>query len=631
MAAGRALITASGGLLPLSSVPADAGASLDPQATEVCNQVLVGQQAPGQPCLWNFECAPSGGVNAQCVAHGGADCLGTCVLQAGSGQECQTHGHPDCQTGLTCLRPGEGTTGVCVNDTVGANQACEVDGGSLDCENGLVCMGGTCAPALSEGTGCGESSECASGLVCAGLPSRCTARLSEGAVCADADGGVSVPCAQCLWCVQWPPATAGAATCTSLAAEGEACTARPCQIGLPCVGGVCVHPVGPGQACTQADHDTSNNGRGTCLRADQACFGSPATCQMRVAQGQGCVVVTDSAERASGNCQGGLICERAAGMLTGTCVPEEAEQGQPCTVDEASTRSEQGNCVYPLRCLRANAQTLSGTCARRAHPGEPCGDTPSTPSSCEGVVPAGQDAGSRYASCSEFGEGVQGFCYENDGPSGSACRSDFNCEDGLYCDGFDGGVVAGTCLTGGANDALCDSSQPWGRTCQTGLYCKYLGSAGNSEYHCTPYAALNAACTSNTACGLNARCLNQTCQPLGAANAPCSFDSDCQEAFRCEADVCVLRAARGEACESTSDCQEGLNCRSNVCVGNVPEGGACTYSSDCLDGLSCQDNVCVNGACAEQASESCAENVPFLLLFGTVAPFVRWSRRRRKC
>jgi hypothetical protein len=540
LAEGRNSFAAYGGLLRsiVATGNVDAGQQL---VVSNCNGVIRGMQDEGEPCLSPLECSPlDAGVT--CVHRLQADCFGVCQRFGLLGEECETRGNPECSGELACLRPGDTSRGLCA-PPAGMGRACEVDGGTLNCAGGGACINGICVPAtdggtLAEGTGCEETAECLPGLVCSGSPSRCQSRAPLGEVCRNGSA-VDRPCQPCLVCFEPRGADAGPDAgvirrCVAAAGLDEACTAAPCEIGLACLSGTCRPLAKRGQACARDDGvpETADLAmRGNCLSPLDSCMGAPATCQPRVAEGA--------------SCQG-----------------------------PAGTLAVQGNCQGGLTCARASAAATTGTCQAAPNtPGASCGYRQDLTGSCDDT------ADGRTMECSARWDGGQGVCVlADEGALGEPCVDNYDCSNGHYCSGADGGATPGRCTAGG----------------QTGEPCGYSVDAGWKDI-----------------C-LQGFCDNRVCTAPRATGEPCYSNSQCSNGLWCANDGgCMPRAMTGAACQDDEECAEGLAC--------APEGV-------------CAASECVNYSSGCGGCGGCTDGsyVPTLLFFGALTHGYRLRRRKSR-
>ena len=198
-----------------------------------CQHVVVGTVATGGACEQNAECASSACSISSC---GSACCAGTCEAAqapAGSGEPCVTR---PCDVGLACSQ----TSGTCVA-LGGSGAGCTLD---TDCDYGLGCPAGLCAPLPAVGDPCpaGECADigatCNAAMMCVmvglpGAPCQIDQDCSPYATCDVAMGKCAVlptlgetcqtQCSDGSYC-NIPDGGSGVGTCTAPGSDGAACT-----------------------------------------------------------------------------------------------------------------------------------------------------------------------------------------------------------------------------------------------------------------------------------------------------------------------------------------------------------------------------------------------------------------------
>lgn len=256
----------------------------------VCNAQMPGACPPGFTCFGD-RCLPAGARCDSCTLRGcPADqrCdpfSGGCVERTGRCGLCAADA--DCQPAFKCTQLG--MTMHCLPDC----------GNGGACPDGLLCIGGTCAPLNGICDACGgcpllspvcngftgECVQCGLGVPC--LPGfnctfegQCVPAPPPGACdsdldCAD-DGALRRcgPAGRCVECLDGADCVAGTACVDGACAPGEACDGVACQLGALCGDGRCVDAAGE-LAC--AEDAACGEGRacnpltGQCFRRDQRC------------------------------------------------------------------------------------------------------------------------------------------------------------------------------------------------------------------------------------------------------------------------------------------------------------------------------------------------------------------------
>lgn len=464
---GRAALAAAGGLFALQDGGIGGSQSAAAQAILDCQAAFRGTVPTNGVCAKSFECE-QGDAGADCMVRTGTACEGTCRPLRGLGGACDGM-EPECADPYVCVG------GVCTT-VAGLGMACTTDAGlSIPCEDGLRCTDGACEQRPALGQPCNTfSNTCGQGLRC--VNDVCEPLGTEGQSCESSF--FNSPCGPCLVCHDQGD---GGATCRSHAGVGQSCADRPCHTSLYCSGATCIPLAGTGEACV-VDPTTSDDMRGNCLSASEACLGSPSVCVRRVTAGETC---------------------------------QSAPLG-------TSTR---GNCLATLdaelRCIRTLASDTNGTCQVAGMPGEVCGDTPQLNSECTN------------SSCRS------GICTPSEGlAAGQNCTDNNQCAQTLYCN-------SGMCSPGGNVGQTCDNTAPWGSHCANGrcardadggnaLVCQpYLGQGAScsSTNDCgTTLYCLNNAGT-------------RTCQPRRVEGELCGSDSSaCQDGLECSDGICLRPA-----------------------------------------------------------------------------------------
>jgi hypothetical protein len=246
-----------------------------------CREALEGKKRVDEDCAIDQECAGKAYCNKGLMES----CPGTCA-------SLQT-------SGLRCLA-------------------------SSECDDGLVCRGGTCAKSLVEGDSCSVRlgfGECAPGLVCQGPNANTlTCRkvtdvysAKQGEACDTA----SKLCAPELVC-QSQSATSVMGVCAKRVASGETC--RPSQPGQ----------CPTGYYCKDARTDVTT----------RAPAGTDGVCSSLPADGADCLAAV--------GCKPGQICS----TVDNKCHPREAV-GDSCVEDAqcyTGRCNSNGKCAAPIDC-----------------------------------------------------------------------------------------------------------------------------------------------------------------------------------------------------------------------------------------------------------------------------------------
>jgi hypothetical protein len=283
----------------------------------------VALPSDGAPCRNDF--------HRPCSSGHYCDAAQSCRAHLPLGQSCD---HPDACGPQASCRFANGQY-ICVA-RVGPGGPCEQEG---DCQQGLRCASGQCAPRATEGQACESSAACAQGLSCDALLLTCQTYeySAAGGPCTNSTKQC-IGITQCVGLVEDPNGGAGTpGTCTERTA-GSPCQGswecpQPGYCDLSSAAGSC-QPSGLGTPCD-----------GYNCRPEHYC-GPSSTCEARLAAGASCV--------SSNACLPPDACVGAQGSKI--CGPRGAE-GEPCT----ST----SGCLFPFDCT-------GQICVPAGGQGQPC-------------------------------------------------------------------------------------------------------------------------------------------------------------------------------------------------------------------------------------------------------------------
>lgn len=431
----------------------------------------------------------------------------------------------------------------------GGGRVCQ---SSVECEDGDLCIGGTCQFGNNgacwvynaEGT-CANGQRCVDG-VCTRTP------ITDYCDCLPEQGCLN---GQCI-----------------AVNEDTACSAqRPngaCLSGSVCVAGTCVE-INPGNICS------ANRLNGLCP--------SGAACL----RGQ-CVPIAEDPcgpSNTDGLCPSGARC-----TSSGTC------ELVPCSPSAPS-----GACTTPgTYCDDGTCKTLPCSQENPSGPCEQPGDFCSVAGEC---IPNG--------TCADDGDCSEGnYC----GAAG-ICRPVGTCVDAADCGPFST-CNGGTCVrdTTCVDDNNCPAGEhclnfPSGGQCQPEYKC-YDSTDCASDQYCST----NNECVANAGCLTNADCTGTRCEfaqcRCSSVNTcvdinGCAVNADCGIGQRCNLGACVAiegcdgnLQTDGTTCTGTNCCDDAFNrCSTNVCI----PVGRCRNDADCGapgSGVTCNlnDNTCSVGS-----------------------------------
>lgn len=468
------------------------------------------------------------------------------------------------------------------------------------CCNGLSCDNGTCAPincvldrcsagfaaggccsrapycgiavgakvktcsttCIAENQGCGESSDCCSGLVCTN--GFCTRSTCSGSSCS-----VTAPCcAQSAFCQAG--GTCGA-TCVGEAQPNGAETA--CCVGLAnstsntcerypfCAYSICTQGFAQGGCCAEAPYCTATGNL-----AGRVCLGICG------GEGNACGADTD--------CCDGLSCRR------GRC---EAINGTGCAEQSCTAGFGAGGCCESSPVCGAVAGSTATKCRSACMgPGQTC---TSTTDCCGGRTCTNRQCST--TGCASTG----GKCNLNsDCCSGNSCVRGLCQAGGQSCSGTYGICrTAADCCTAGVTctSGLCQPATPtcatWRQSCTTSSCCSGLTCQSGACDYPNVCRTTGASCSTTAPCCAGLTCSTGICRApttsCRLAGQPCATGSCCA-GLTCTVGVCTLSGATtcrgaGTSCSAASPCCVGLSCISGLCQSpqTTCEGDPCSVGA----------------------------------------------------
>ena len=508
---------------------------------------------------------------------------------------------------------------ICEHGTGVEGETCA---GTTDCDCGLFCKGGTCAP--YEGSNAG----CACEAVAAGAD---TGGVTTGGDTGGDDPGTEEPDTATGpdEPVDDSPTNAPAnwicnPYCQTGCGEGQACTfsggagscapAGTADMGEACSGTSCL----AGHACIQFTGDPGSTCRRFC-QSDADC-GADRKCNLTV-NGMftvcseptiGCDLFGDGAE-----CGDGQGCYYS--NQTSQCMAEGTKQGGDAV--QGTCLGGDATCMSDAQCTTcegyvADADAQAGVCLgtdKVCNSHEEC-------QQCEGYQ-------------AEAAEDIPGACADEEAAS---CTSDTECAEGIACEGF---VSAGSEVMGACSDAMDPPN-----ACMTNEDCTQMCEGLVEASNETPGVCAFDGATECTAAN---PCVS-SCEGAvaGGQGEICSVANDCVSGLQCLVvctDICSLDGSAGMPCSScpvesmeinqdnnmgicidenvpaacdlydpaNSGCAAGEACYSlrggHGCLsaGTQAEGSECKFSNDCAAG-----NLCINSMCLEACDKNAPEGDP---------------------
>jgi hypothetical protein len=191
-----------------------------------CAGTCSGYAPPGAPCV------PAGGTPGQTCDPTVHYCAGTCQHKKHGGDACAAD--VECAFDLACVG------GKC-GDPARAGQGQPCGDAQPTCADGLYCSSaGKCAPRPGRGAACDTQDACSDGLVCIG--GACAPWLSAGGAC----GGAGCPATESCMGGTCVAASGPVGIRQSCKSDGD------CAAGLWCQNDICQWQAGIGGSCVQS-------------------------------------------------------------------------------------------------------------------------------------------------------------------------------------------------------------------------------------------------------------------------------------------------------------------------------------------------------------------------------------------
>lgn len=158
---------------------------------------------------------------------------------------------------------------------------------------------------------------------------------------------------------------------------------------------------------------------------------------------------------------------------------------------------------------------------------------------------------------------------------GTACRSSFDCRDGLYCRGA-AADREGICAPPARAHARCAAPAD--------NLAAFTGLQGEARH---------AEC--------EGRCVKGQCLPFAKAGDACASSAICEPGLHCRSGRCATEPppAIGESCAAEPTCRAGAYCRDGTCAAVKQPGEPCQRPGEC-GGLACERKPgAKTGVCAD--------------------------------
>jgi hypothetical protein len=256
------------------------------------------------------------------------------------------------------------------------------------------------------------------------------------------------------------------------------------------------------------------------------------------------------------------------------CIAERTANCASSLPPELTARLDDGRVRWiPARvdaCI-ADLNALAASC--RLVPTAACGTLFADPAALDDECQPGNQGGPCAA--------VTGTCEENlrcapMPDRGEECQG--NCRSGLLC-------LDGVCAAPGLQGDSCRESA----ACLPTLTCR--------DQRCAPRALQEESCTTTEECDAGLSCIESQCTTLASRTEPCRSDDECGSLDACVRDLdaraCVVGGTLGDACSFETPCTPDLRCLDGRC-GLLPTVGEdCAATFECDAEASCDGAVCV--------------------------------------
>ncbi|HUU00297.1 MAG TPA: hypothetical protein VM425_02520 [Myxococcota bacterium] len=291
----------------------------------------------------------------------------------------------------------------------------------------------------------------------------------------------------------------------------------------------------------------------------------------------------------------GCSSEKTPGSDPAKCLAGERR-------DPASQKCVASGCLADYQCSDGNP----------CNGGEECVDYACRPASgaiipnCDDAVECTRDnCNNQAGKCVHFEDNSVckewEWCSADTGCTPIACAVDGDCDDGLYCDGYER-CVAGVCQA--AEDVECDDHiDCTGDSCDESTDgCQYTPEHWRclGDKVCLPGeggcvikpCSLDWECDDEIYCNGEEKCQAEKCVGTTAADARV-----CDDGVDCTLDICREQTDKCDNLPDDRKCDDGLYC-------NGPE--TCDTNADCRPGIppNCDDGlICTLDSCNEDANQ----------------------------
>ncbi len=493
---------------------------------------------------------------------------------------------------------------ACNDESCGAAFSCKKVGSRYSCEpcgagEKCGCPDGKVSNGAGKCVSCNFDNDCADNEICSNPKTEAAA--CTALTCPTGQYTANHQCNSCAEAITGCQACTSKTNCTSCEKKYQ----NPANNGGQCVMKTC----GDGQYLNEEDGECypCSNGCTKCTSATncQSCqpaytLISGAYCELNTcADGQ-------YLNMADGQCYScPAACTMCSTVMTSeevsactACVDDYKLSGTQCVLKSCSEMGYATSCGGNQNAVPANKSGSDGACYSCAQ--KSCSELGYSTSCAAGYSSSPAGASGSDGACVTCSP-ISGYCTSN-----SQCADNQKCVSNSCTD-----VVCPACQTAGnhtcvavsgccTSDSQCGANQKcvnngcvakscaeinsgYKTSCSAGYTANSTGVSG-SDGACVTCSAISGYCTSDSQCGANQKCVNNSCVLKSCSEINSGYRTSCGAGY--------------------DPVSTGVSGSDGACVTCSPISGYCTSNSQCADNQKCVNNRCVLKSCAEMGHQT---------------------------